>query len=171
MVTDGGILDSINATLADIPDPELPCSIVDLGLVEQVGIDTQGNVDIVLLPTFTGCPALDMIAENVTRLVGELDGVSECRVQWVFDPPWSPDRINDQGRASLKAHGVTVPSCGGSSGVEVVLRTSAVPCPWCDSRETRLDSPFGPTRCRSIHYCESCRNTFEDMKRLPSDQG
>lgn len=172
MVTDGGILDSINATLADIPDPELPCSIVDLGLVEQVDVDADGNVDIVLLPTFTGCPALDMIADNVTKLVGELDGVAGCTVQWVFDPPWSTDRISEQGRASLKAHGVTVPSCGGGGGggSEVVLRTSAVPCPWCGSRETRLDSPFGPTRCRSIHYCDACRNTFEDMKRLPADR-
>ena len=172
MVTDDGILSSVRKTLADIPDPELPCSIVDLGLVEAVAMDENGNVDITLLPTFTGCPALDMIANDVTRLVSDLDAVESCRVHWVFDPPWSTDRITEAGRASLKAHGVTVPSCGGdasSSGVQ--LRTSAIACPWCGSRDTRMDSPFGPTRCRTIQYCESCRNTFEDMKRLDHEDG
>ena len=171
MVNQPDMLASIDATLAEIPDPELPCSIIDLGLVEQVDIDADGHVHIVLLPTFTGCPALDMIADNVTREVTAIDGVASCRVKWVFDPPWSPDRINERGRASLKEHGVSVPTCGGGTPgpQEVQLRTSAVPCPWCDSRETRLESPFGPTRCRSIHYCDTCQNTFEDMKQLPSD--
>jgi len=167
MVIDDGILPSVHAALADIPDPELPCSIVDLGLVEAVTVDAGGHVDITLLPTFTGCPALDMIANDVTRLVGDLDEVESCRVHWVFDPPWSTDRITEAGRTQLKAHGVTVPTCGGEpAGSSVEFRTTAVACPWCGSHETRLDSPFGPTRCRTIQYCEACQNTFEHMKRL-----
>lgn len=167
MVTNEGILEAVHATLADIPDPELPCSIVDLGLVETVTVNESNQVDITLLPTFTGCPALDMIADDVTRLVSELDLVESCRVHWVFDPPWSTDRISENGRASLKAHGVTVPSCGSEApSKDVPLRTSAIPCPWCGSTNTHLESSFGPTRCRTIQYCDDCNNTFEDMKRL-----
>ncbi|MAB82841.1 MAG: phenylacetate-CoA oxygenase subunit PaaJ [Phycisphaerae bacterium] len=167
MVNGDDILASIHETLASIPDPELPCSIVDLGLVEAVTMDDPGRVEITLLPTFTGCPALDMIADDVTRKVGELDSIESCHVTWIFDPPWTTDRITERGRDSLKSHGVTVSRCGGApSSRTVTLQTSAIPCPWCGSDRTRLESPFGPTRCRSIHYCDACQNTFEDMKRL-----
>jgi ring-1,2-phenylacetyl-CoA epoxidase subunit PaaD len=134
-------------------------------------------VTIELLPTFIGCPALDMIAGDVRAKVGALPGVRDVSVTWVFDPPWSVDRITSQGRESLKAHGVTVPEpgCGKRLAIpardapqSVKLRTSAVPCPFCGSTSTYLDSPFGPTRCRTIYYCEKCRNSFEHLKRVGS---
>jgi ring-1,2-phenylacetyl-CoA epoxidase subunit PaaD len=174
--------DSIMDVLRTIPDPEMPISIVDLGLVHNVGVQNgEGDeasvdgarVEITLLPTFIGCPALDMIAGDVRAKVGTLPGVREVKVNWVFDPPWSVDRISTQGRESLKAHGVTVPQRGSHLHVAghdapqtVQLRTSAVPCPFCGSTSTYLDSPFGPTRCRTIYYCEKCRNSFEHLKRL-----
>jgi phenylacetate-CoA oxygenase PaaJ subunit len=184
--------------LGTIPDPEMPISIVDLGLVEDVRVvppslegggqgmggarasrsrtsDSarsthppapsragRGNqVEIDLLPTFIGCPALDMIAGDVRAKVGALPGVGEVRVNWLFAPPWSVDRITAGGRESLREHGVTVPPPGGGSRLQVAgheapqtvtLRTSAVPCPFCGSRSTYLDSPFGPTRCRTIYF-------------------
>lgn len=168
--------DDIMNVLRTIPDPEMPISIVDLGLIERVSV-SDADVGVVMLPTFIGCPALDMIADDVKAKVGAIDGVHDVHVQWVFDPPWSVDRISEDGRESLKAHGVTVPERGshlpvaghtvGRDGFNLVkLQTSIVPCPHCGSRSTTLESPFGPTRCRTIHYCEACRNSFEHLKRV-----
>jgi ring-1,2-phenylacetyl-CoA epoxidase subunit PaaD len=181
--------ESIMDVLRSIPDPEMPISIVDLGLVERVEIagdcskigcdatslDGAVRVRVDLLPTFVGCPALDMIAKDVRREVRIIPGVIEVVVNWLFDPPWSVDRISLAGRTSLREHGVTVPEHGHSLHMNqgqtatlqtVPLRTSAIPCPFCGSTSTHLDSPFGPTRCRMIYYCDACRNSFEHLKRL-----
>lgn len=165
MVVDQEIL----AVLRNIPDPELPISIVDLGLVEDIAIEGDGmhDIHVMLLPTFIGCPALDMIAKDVETKVSDLSMVSSCKVSWIFDPPWSVERISESGRLQLQEHGVTVPSCGSMAGgpqKAIPLMTSAIPCPYCGSTETRLDSPYGPTRCRSIYFCDACRNQFEHMK-------
>jgi ring-1,2-phenylacetyl-CoA epoxidase subunit PaaD len=170
--------------LHTIPDPEMPISIVDLGLVEAVRVrngrgedvhhgGSSTSVEIDLLPTFIGCPALDMIAGDVRAKLGAIPGVGTVTVNWLFDPPWSVDRITPEGRTSLKEHGVTVPDQGSHLHVprhdapqSVTLHTSAVPCPFCGSRSTQLDSPFGPTRCRMIYYCQACRNSFEHLKKV-----
>jgi ring-1,2-phenylacetyl-CoA epoxidase subunit PaaD len=177
--------DDILAVLREIPDPEMPISIVDLGLVEAVRVPARGAavaasdtvVEIDLLPTFIGCPALQMIAGDVCAKVGQLPGIESVQVNWLFDPPWTVDRITPAGRESLRKHGVTVPERGGTLPVAghivgrdghnlVKLQTSVVPCPFCCSRSTTLDSPFGPTRCRMIYYCQACRNSFEHLKRV-----
>ena len=158
----------VRSTLDGIDDPELPCSIVQLGLVETVVID-RGAVAIELLPTFTGCPALAMIEDLVRVGVAAMDGVDSCAVTWRYQPSWTPDRISDAGRKRLHDHGVTTPGacCGGGAQADTVtLTTSAVSCPYCGSSETRLDSPYGPTRCRQIHFCEACRSQFEHMKAV-----
>lgn len=162
--------DDILEVLATIPDPEMPISIVDLGLVEAIGIEGDA-VRVTLLPTFVGCPALDMIRGDVEAKLGAMPGVGGVDVAFVYEPPWTVDRITEAGRESLREHGVTVPDEGGRLAVaghaeQVQLRTSAVACPFCGSDSTYLDSPFGPTRCRTIYYCNSCRNSFERMKRL-----
>lgn len=163
--------DDVMRTLRTIDDPEMPLSIVDLGIVEEVSIADapQGAaVDIVILPTFVGCPALDMIRGLIVERVGAMPGVGRVTVAFRHDPPWSVDRITEAGRASLAAHGVTVPAHGGATreADTIPLGTSVLHCPWCGSDRTRLDSPFGPTRCRMIFYCTACRNTFEHMKAV-----
>ncbi len=151
----------IRSLLATIDDPEMPISIVDLGIVERVEVD-GGRVCISLTPTFTGCPALQMIDDQIVQMVGALPDVDEVVVKHVFDPPWRADRISEAGRERLREHGVTVPS---PQFVQMGVPTKeAVPCPFCKSEQTNLDSPFGPTRCRMIYYCTSCRNTFEHLK-------
>lgn len=186
--------DDITAVLRTIDDPEMPISIVDLGIVDRIAVrtpatcgsdDDNGNgngngdvsdrgvhVDIDILPTFVGCPALDMIRDIVRERVSAMPGVAEVAVNFIFDPPWTVDRISDAGRERLREHGVTVPESGSHLPVhdapQVMTRigTSAVPCPFCGSTSTYLDSPFGPTRCRMIYYCDACRNSFEHMKRV-----
>lgn len=177
--------DTIMSVLETIPDPEMPISIVDLGLVQDVRIDQREGGDacvrITILPTFIGCPALPMIESEIRQKVSDVEGVSEVEVEFVNDPPWSVDRISEAGRESLREFGVTVPEAGsggacgsGASGVSgvsggvatVEFRTSAIACPFCESNSTRLESPFGPTRCRMIYYCDACKNVFEHMKRV-----
>lgn len=163
--------------LREIPDPEMPISIVDLGIVESVAIDDR-VVTVDVLPTFVGCPALPMISDDITRKVSELPDVDAVHVNFIFEPPWSVDRITEAGRESLREHGVTVPEQGSGAGgpelqsiisrskATVQLQTSAIPCPFCGSNQTHLDSAFGPTRCRMIYYCDGCRNSFEHLKRV-----
>ncbi len=174
MVTTSDIM----KVLRTIPDPEMPISIVDLGLIQNIRIEPgngSARISIDVLPTFVGCPALEMIANDITDKLGGLEGVGDTDVRFVYDPPWSVDRITDAGRCELREHGVTVPhrgaarpgeTPGGGRPPTVRLRTSAVPCPFCGSSSTYLDSPFGPTRCRAVHYCTACRNSFEHMKRV-----
>ncbi len=149
--------------LADIDDPEMPISIVDLGIIERVEV-SGGTARIFVTPTFTGCPALQMIDEQISRLVGALPEVDEVEIEHIFDPPWRADRITPAGRERLRAHGVTVPD---SKRVQLQrAQDEAVACPFCNSQDTRLDSPFGPTRCRMIYYCLACRNSFEHIKAI-----
>ena len=163
---------TIMDVLRTIPDPEMPISIVDLGLVERLDIqENSACVSIDILPTFVGCPALPMIEKDIRTKVQAIEGVKEVVVRFVYDPPWSVDRISDVGRKSLAEHGVTVPETGSKLPVPghdgtVTLHTSAIACPFCESNNTRLESSFGPTRCRMIYYCDDCRNTFEHMKRV-----
>ena len=160
----------IYSVLETIPDPEMPISITDLGLIEEVAV-TKTHVHVRLLPTFIGCFALPAIAQEIKDKVSALADVTEVEVELTNDPPWSVDRITDAGRASLAEHGISVPThgpiCGGASNAKPVeMRTSAIPCPWCNSTDTKLTSHFGPTRCKSIHFCDACRQPFERMKRV-----
>ncbi len=166
---------AIMDVLRGIDDPEMPISIVDLGIVENVRVEPEGSnarVAVTILPTFVGCPALEMIREEIEREVGALEGVDDVEVTFINDPPWSPDRITDTGRESLRGHGVTVPDRidtahrRNARPTVSTIGTSAVACPFCASTSTRLDSPFGPTRCRTIYYCEACHNSFERIKKL-----
>ena len=168
--------ESIMDVLRTVDDPEMPINIVDLGLVERVqvesanGEDNSASVSIDLLPTFVGCPALDMIRNDVERAVRELPDVGDVHVEFHNDPPWTVDRITEAGRASLQEHGVTVPESGSDIKRPMLeftpLQLSTVPCPYCGSSETQLESRFGPTRCRMIYYCRACKNSFEHMKRV-----
>lgn len=162
----------IHEVLAGIQDPEMPISIVDLGLVDDVRVD-EGAVTVRILPTFVGCPALDMLRQEITQKAASVRGVRRVHVQFVHDPPWSPDRISDAGRAQLREVGVSVPvrrdGCGSiaSPAVPVALGLGAsVACPYCGAETTDLQNIFGPTRCRMIYYCNACKNQFEHMKMV-----
>jgi ring-1,2-phenylacetyl-CoA epoxidase subunit PaaD len=153
--------------LASVHDPEIPpCSIVDLGIVERVTV-ADGLIEVDLLPTFAGCPALDFILEDAESAVREAAPGREIRVRFVHSPPWTSDRITPAGRAALQTYGVTPPGEAQPESrtfisIEHVGRR--ITCPFCGSGETVLESAFGPTLCRSTHFCRSCRNPFEAFK-------
>lgn len=150
--------------LAEVMDPEIPAvSVVDMGMIKSISVEnSRAEVDV--LPTFTGCPAVPMIREDVESAVADVEGIDEVRVEFSYDPPWTTDRITDEGRRKLEEFGLAPPTGKGPVLVtEIGLPTVAV-CPFCGSRNTRNENPFGPTPCRALYYCEECRNPFEQFK-------
>ncbi len=161
-VNQAGTVNRARAILAGIRDPEIPAiSIVDLGIVGEVRL-SGGRLEVELLPTFIGCPALDLVRADVLDRLAVLaadpaDAVQTVAVRTSFDPPWTAERITEAGRRALVASGFAPPSLS----LESVPRAT---CPYCGSRRTVLENAFGPTRCRSIHYCTDCRQPFEQFK-------
>jgi ring-1,2-phenylacetyl-CoA epoxidase subunit PaaD len=150
--------------LDTVADPEIPAvSVVDMGMVKAVGIEGR-RAHVVLLPTFTGCPAVPVIRQDIADAVAAVEGVDEVEVTTSFDPPWTSDRITPEGRAKLRDFGLAPP--GGEGPVlvaEIGLPMVAV-CPFCGGRDTVNENLFGPTPCRAVYYCRACRNPFEQFK-------
>jgi ring-1,2-phenylacetyl-CoA epoxidase subunit PaaD len=134
-----------------IPDPELPVvSIGQLGMIHDVAID-GGALRVTILPTFVGCPALDVIRSTIVERLAPLGWT--VVVEPTFAVPWTSDRISPDGRDALAVAGIAPPS-----------PIDAVRCPHCASARVVMDSAFGPTQCRSLFYCRDCRQPFEAMK-------
>jgi ring-1,2-phenylacetyl-CoA epoxidase subunit PaaD len=151
--------------LAGVPDPEIPViSVVDLGVVRDVRVDGE-RVRVEFTPTFLGCPALDMMRERMAEAVRALGAEPEVVV--VTEDAWTTDRITPAGHERLRAAGFGPPAPRPPGPVQLVqLQKGVFRCPYCGSTETRLDNLFGPTACRSIRYCTSCRQPFEQFKTI-----
>jgi ring-1,2-phenylacetyl-CoA epoxidase subunit PaaD len=151
--------DKVYEALQTVKDPEIDSvSILELGMVEELQV-LPDVVLIKLLPTFMGCPALDIIKNNVVKAVSAIEGVEKVEVEFIFHPPWTSDRVSDAGREKLKEFGIAPPP-------RHIAETGEwqADCPYCGSAYTTMDNLFGPTACRSILYCKSCKNPFEAMK-------
>ena len=151
--------------LAGVPDPEIPVvSVVDLGVVRDVKVE-DGRAHVEFTPTFLGCPALEVMREQMAARVAEL-GV-EAEVEVVLDDSWSTDRITGEGREKLRAAGFSPPAPREATAPTLVqLESNGFRCPYCGSRDTSLENIFGPTPCRSLRYCRSCRQPFEQFKTI-----
>lgn len=150
--------------LADVPDPEIPAvSVVDMGMIREVDAH-DAAARVVVLPTFTGCPAIDVIRSDVAAAVAAVPGIESVEVETSFEPPWTSDRITEEGRRKLTEFGLAPPTGKGPVLItQIGLPTFAV-CPFCGSKDTRNENPFGPTPCRALYYCNACRNPFEQFK-------
>jgi ring-1,2-phenylacetyl-CoA epoxidase subunit PaaD len=153
------------AAIDRIPDPEIPViSLVELGIIRGVTIDGDA-VRIELTPTFLGCPALEAMRRSLEETVTELGADPEIEV--VQDDSWSTDKITPAGREKLRAAGFAPPAPRAAGAPTLVqLQSKAFRCPYCGSTDTRLENIFGPTPCRSLRYCESCRQPFEQFKTI-----
>lgn len=158
--------EEILEVLKTVDDPELKnVSIYDLGMVYSISITDQ-QVFITMIPTFAGCPALDIIERDVKNAVNKLPWVRSCEVEFTLEHQWSTDLITDVGKEQLKKLGIAPPPENYRVGEEWT-----VACPYCNSNYTSLENVFGPTACRSILYCKECRNPFEAMKPvLPEEE-
>jgi ring-1,2-phenylacetyl-CoA epoxidase subunit PaaD len=151
--------------LAEVDDPEIPViSIVDLGVVRDVTVDGD-RVHVEFTPTFLGCPALEVMRDQMAARIEELG--AEPDIEVVMDDSWSTDRITPAGREKLRAAGFAPPAPREATAPKLVQLQSAVfRCPYCGSTDTKLENIFGPTPCRSIRYCTSCRQPFEQFKTI-----
>jgi ring-1,2-phenylacetyl-CoA epoxidase subunit PaaD len=149
--------------LEDVYDPEIPTiSMVDLGVVSEVRIEAD-TVKVTLTPTFSGCPAL-RIMEDLVRDKLKSIGVEDMEVRTSFEKQWNTNMITEKGLQMLKKHGLATPPR--TEGYVELTVLSNVECPFCGSRNTTMQSPFGPTLCRAIHYCNNCLQAFEQFKPL-----
>jgi ring-1,2-phenylacetyl-CoA epoxidase subunit PaaD len=161
MVTEAEVWDA----LAEIPDPEIPViSLVDLGVVRDIVVE-RGQVRVDFTPTFLGCPALEVMRDAMAESIRALGADPEINV--CLDDSWSTDRITPGGREKLRASGFAPPTPRSASARTLVqLQSNIHRCPYCSSTDTRLENIFGPTPCRSLRYCTSCRQPFEQFKTI-----
>jgi ring-1,2-phenylacetyl-CoA epoxidase subunit PaaD len=147
--------------LDEIPDPEIPVvSLVDLGVIRSVDVQNE-HVRIEFTPTFLGCPALEFMKRAIE------EKVPGAEVAVITDDSWSTDKITPAGREKLRAAGFAPPAPREATAPKLVqLQAQVFRCPYCGSTETRLENLFGPTPCRSLRYCESCRQPFEQFKTI-----
>lgn len=143
-------------------DPEIPTiSIVDLGIVTDIKVSPEEEIFVELTPTFSGCPALKIMEELVLEAIKNA-GIEKVKVETSFRKQWNTNMISEKGRQALLKHGLAPPEK--HEGYIELDVLSDVACPLCGSRNTTMQSPFGPTLCRSIHYCKNCSNAFESFK-------
>lgn len=133
-------------------------TIEDLGILRDVTEDDRGWVHVQVTPTYSGCPAMDTIADDIRERLA-LAGYQHVDVEFVLSPAWGTDQITDEGRSKLEAYGVAPPN----SAVGLAL---SVKCPQCGSLDTRESSRFGSTACKSLWVCNNCREPFDHFKAI-----
>lgn len=153
--------DEARRLVAEVRDPELPLlTIGDLGIVRGVSVGPGGKVEVVLTPTYSGCPAMShMAAEVRSSLLGA--GFPEVEVRTELAPAWNTDRLGPAVRAKLEAMAITPPRPAGEEAISISLQ-----CPQCSSLRTRELSHFGSTACKSLWRCQDCGEPFEHFKEL-----
>jgi ring-1,2-phenylacetyl-CoA epoxidase subunit PaaD len=147
---------------AAVPDPELPMvTIADLGILRDVTEDDQGRVHVTITPTYSGCPAMETIRQDIVDTLLTA-GYQRVDVEFVLAPAWTTDDMSDDARAKLARAGIAPPGPASADGrVSIPL---SVRCPQCGSLDTRESSRFGSTACKSLWVCRSCQEPFDHFK-------
>lgn len=157
-------LAEIRQILSAVCDPEIPViTIVDLGILREVKIVDE-TIKITITPTYTGCPAMDMIAMNI-RLALIQNGYKKMVIETILSPAWTTDWMSDAGKKKLKAYGIAPPHPTQAVGdTKLFAAAETIQCPLCKSWRTELVSQFGSTACKALHRCEDCREPFDYFK-------
>lgn len=156
--------------LGNVLDPEVPAlSVCDLGIVRDV-IDHGAELEVVLTPTYSGCPATEVIEQNVLAAI-ETEGLGPARATLRRAPAWTTDWITEEGKRKLSEYGIAPPQHviaaeAGTQGIRLFARQRGVACPRCGSKQTERLSAFGSTACKSMYRCLDCREPFEYFKPL-----
>ena len=153
------------AAAASVMDPEVPVlTIADLGVLRDVEVRDDRTAVVTITPTYSGCPAMDVIRRDVEDAV-RTAGFAEVEVRTVLAPAWTTDWMTDEGRRALAAYGIAPPSPRRDHDGPVAVALS-VRCPQCGSLRTRETSRFGSTACKSLWVCDECREPFDHFKSL-----
>jgi ring-1,2-phenylacetyl-CoA epoxidase subunit PaaD len=155
--------DAARAACARVTDPEVPVlTIADLGILHAVDVDALGRVTVSILPTYSGCPAMGVIALAIEAELAK-DGFDDVRVALTHTPAWTTDRMSQAASEKLRAYGISPPER--ASGKRALFEPSAdVGCPRCGSIDTERVSEFGSTACKALWRCQACREPFEHFK-------
>lgn len=152
-------------TLQTVLDPEVPAlSVVDLGIIRDVKISAEGQLKVTVTPTYSGCPATKLISDQIIEALNKA-GANGVEVETVYAPAWTTDWISEVGKKKLKAYGIAPP--GEREAFELVpfpKSKKPLPCPFCDSANTRKESEFGSTACKALYFCDNCHQPFEYFK-------
>lgn len=153
--------------LAGIADPEIPVlNIVEMGIVRDAEVGADSVVRVSITPTYSGCPAMRMIRDEIVARL-QSHGFTRVEVVQVYAPAWSTDWITDEAKRKLKEYGIAPPrpTCGAEL-VPLQVDADPVPCPYCGSQRTELRSAFGSTACKEFHFCDNCHQPFEAFKTI-----
>jgi ring-1,2-phenylacetyl-CoA epoxidase subunit PaaD len=165
----GPAADSRSALLAAaraVPDPELPVlTLGDLGVIRDLRVGDDGTVEVELTPTYTGCPATAVIADDVHEALRRA-GAGQVRIRTVLAPAWTTDWMTETGRRKLREYGIAPPGPAARAAGGPVTLAFSVRCPHCGSADTREVSHFGSTPCQAMWTCRSCAEPFDSFKAI-----
>jgi ring-1,2-phenylacetyl-CoA epoxidase subunit PaaD len=149
--------------LEEVKDPEVPVlSIIDLGIVRAVNVE-EGKINIVITPTYSGCPAMDVINMDIRLKLIE-KGYRQVQIKQQLSPAWTTDWMTAEGKAKLKAFGIAPPNPKQQFCTSEMFREEAVECPHCNSYHTELISQFSSTACKAMYRCLDCKEAFDYFK-------
>jgi ring-1,2-phenylacetyl-CoA epoxidase subunit PaaD len=146
---------------ASVVDPEIPVlTIADLGVLRDVAV-TDGRVEVAITPTYSGCPAMNMIGLEIELALAR-EGFANSKIRTVLSPAWTTDWMSEDGRRKLREYGIAPPQAG--SGRRALFGEQQVACPQCGSENTEVLSEFGSTSCKALWRCKNCREPFDYFK-------
>jgi ring-1,2-phenylacetyl-CoA epoxidase subunit PaaD len=151
------------AVLARVNDPEIPVlSVTDLGIVRDVKL-LEGGIEVVITPTYSGCPAMDMIAVNIKAGL-QAEGIDNVTIKSILSPAWTTDWMTEEGKQKLKKYGIAPPVEENPDKMTLFAPQPAIECPRCNSLNTKLLSQFGSTACKAMYQCQDCKEPFDYFK-------
>jgi ring-1,2-phenylacetyl-CoA epoxidase subunit PaaD len=156
------VLARARAAVEQVCDPEIPVlTIADLGVLRSIGTAADGAIEVTITPTYSGCPAMDLIGFDVRAALMKA-GIDNARVRQVLSPAWTTDWMSEAGKAKLRAYGVAPP--GARASRRALFGEESVACPHCGSHDTEKLSEFGSTACKALWRCRACREPFDYFK-------
>jgi ring-1,2-phenylacetyl-CoA epoxidase subunit PaaD len=158
-----GFREAVWSILETVTDPEVPVlSIIDLGIVQKINIADNtpiedGGIEVIITPTYSGCPAMDMITVNIKAALAE-HGYKNVKIHSVLSPAWTTDWMSEAGKRKLKEYGIAAPD------KRFTIAADGVECPLCHSTHTQLISEYGSTACKALYQCKDCKEPFDYFK-------
>jgi ring-1,2-phenylacetyl-CoA epoxidase subunit PaaD len=157
-------VETIRDILEEVTDPEIPVlTIGDMGIIRDIRIHDDGAVEVVITPTYSGCPAMDMIEVNIKAALQD-NGIAKATVTSVLSPAWTTDWISREGRRKLREYGIAPPVEAAADKGALFADEVKVDCPHCGSNNTRMISNFGSTPCKAQYQCKDCLEPFDYFK-------